>query len=109
MSEGELKNYGRPHTLLYDETSVLYELTKKLSSVEKQVIHKIVNQNIEKFEKKQLDMNYEYEDFKSQTTTITNTSSDEDTDKLLIPKDKEKSGEKKSIMRSTVSYGATNN
>ncbi len=53
-----LKNFGRPHTLLYDEKSVLHELTKKLSSVEKQVIYDIVNANIERFEKAHLEEKY---------------------------------------------------
>ncbi len=45
MSEGEIKNFGKPIDLLLDETTVLYELTKKLSKQEKQTLFTIINQN----------------------------------------------------------------
>ncbi len=45
MSEGEIKNFGKPIDLLLDETSVLYELTRKLSKQEKQTLFTIINQN----------------------------------------------------------------
>jgi hypothetical protein len=45
LSEGEIKNFGKPIDLLLDETTVLYELTKKLSKQEKQTLFTIINQN----------------------------------------------------------------
>lgn len=43
MSEGKIINFDVPKTLLNDETSVLYELTKKLSPNEKKLIFEIAN------------------------------------------------------------------
>lgn len=41
LSEGEVKNFDKPSVLLSDETSVLFELTKKLSPNEKKFIFDI--------------------------------------------------------------------
>ena len=101
LSEGELKNFGRPHALLYDETSVLYDLTKKLSSVEKQVIHQIVNENVERYERMQV-QDGKYENLKSRLVDFKATSSDDD--------DHSESGramEKVAIMQKPASYGST--
>lgn len=43
MSEGKIVDFDVPKILLNDETSVLYELTKKLSSNEKKLIFEIAN------------------------------------------------------------------
>jgi len=45
LSEGEIKNFGKPIDLLMDETSVLYELTKKLSSSERKTLIDIATKN----------------------------------------------------------------
>ena len=47
MSEGEIKNFGKPKDLLSDETSVLFELTKKLSPSERLNLFQIANQHAE--------------------------------------------------------------
>lgn len=80
LSEGELKNFGRPHALLYDETSVLCELTKKLSSVERQVIHDIVNASLERHEKSQLGEKYEKLKSLKPPSQFQATSTDNDED-----------------------------
>nr|UOU03341.1 ATP-binding cassette subfamily C4-1-2 [Brachionus rubens] len=43
LSEGKIINFGVPRELLQDETSILYELTKKLSPNEKKHIFDIAN------------------------------------------------------------------
>nr|QUF59454.1 ATP-binding cassette transporter Abcc4-1 [Brachionus angularis] len=43
LSEGKIINFGIPKDLLDDETSILYELTKKLSPNEKKHIYDIAN------------------------------------------------------------------
>ena len=45
LSEGEIKNFGKPVELLVDESSILYELTNKLSKHEKQTLFDIISQN----------------------------------------------------------------
>jgi hypothetical protein len=39
FSEGQVKNFGVPKELLQDETSVLYDLTKRLPPNEKKLIY----------------------------------------------------------------------
>nr|APD26517.1 ATP-binding cassette transporter subfamily C member 4 X1 protein [Brachionus koreanus] len=43
LSEGKIVNFGVPKDLLNDQTSILYELTKKLSANEKKLIFDIAN------------------------------------------------------------------
>lgn len=45
LGEGEIKNFGKPVDLLVDETSVLYELTNKLTKNEKHILFDIINRN----------------------------------------------------------------
>lgn len=45
LSEGKIKNFGKPIDLLMDESTVLFELTKKLSRSERQTLFDIVNKN----------------------------------------------------------------
>jgi len=47
LSEGEVKNFGKPKDLLADKTSILYELTEKLSKNERNMIQEIANGNID--------------------------------------------------------------
>lgn len=47
MSEGEVKNFGKPKDLLADKTSILYELTEKLSKNERTMIQEIALGNID--------------------------------------------------------------
>lgn len=104
MSQGELKNFGRPATLLYDESSVLYELTKKLSSAEKQTIREIVNQNIERLEKSQLtlDSSETYCSLESRSSSIQLAKKNESSEDESVT-------ERKAIhKKKVVSYGATN-
>ena len=41
LSEGEVKNFDKPSVLLSDESSILFDLTKKLSPNEKKFIFDI--------------------------------------------------------------------
>jgi hypothetical protein len=43
FSEGLIKNSGSPRDLLNDTTSILYELTEKLSTTERNLINEIAN------------------------------------------------------------------
>jgi hypothetical protein len=42
-----VKNFGKPKDLLADKTSILYELTEKLSKNERNMIQEIANGNID--------------------------------------------------------------
>ena len=42
-----MKNFGKPKDLLADKTSILYELTEKLSKHERNMIQEIANGNID--------------------------------------------------------------
>ncbi len=42
-----MKNFGKPKDLLADKTSILYELTEKLSKNERNMIQEIANGNID--------------------------------------------------------------
>lgn len=76
MSQGEVKNFGKPINLLMDETTILYELTEKLSKSEKQTLFNIISQN--EFNRlKKIELNYK--------STI-------DTENVLVEKKVEESG-----------------
>lgn len=45
MSEGKVTNFGKPRDLLEDQSSVLYELTKKLSPNERKLIFELAGCN----------------------------------------------------------------
>jgi len=83
---------------------VLHELTKKLSSVEKKVIYDIVNANIERFEKSNLEQGY---------VPLRTAASDSKSGVIQSPANSDSSSdeqEKKSILQkgsSITSYGAT--
>ncbi len=114
LSEGELKNFAKPHILLYDQVSVLYELTEKLSASEKQIIYEIVNKSIEKDERQQLIGLFDevpVEAFSQEelhATAFSFNDDDYDAENFTAKKKNEEiSIEKKSIFQSHINYGAT--
>ena len=103
--------------MLYDETSVLHELTRKLSAVERQVIYEIVDANMQRFEKGQRNTD-KYEKLKSLKAaaqfqaTSTDNEEDSEYDRKLADVNEfedEKSMEKRAICSkatSPSSYGS---
>ena len=83
---------------------MLYDLTKKLSSSEKQTIREIVNQNIERIEKSQLSTSSEmYMSFESRSSDRSSR-----TKKNGSSEDESVTEKKAIIQKKSVSYGSTN-